>query len=43
MITVLEALVGGNPVPTEGAVHLIERIIPHEEAPEGEATAPQNA
>lgn len=32
MITVLEALVGGNPVPTEGAVHLIERILPHDEA-----------
>ena len=44
MITVLEALVGGNPVPTEGAVHLIERIIPHEEAPQAEATeAPQTA
>lgn len=43
MITVLEALVGGNPVPTEGAVHLIERIIPHDEAHEGEATAPQTA
>ena len=36
MITVLEALVGGNPVPTEGAVHLIERIIPHEQPVEGE-------
>lgn len=44
MITVLEALVGGNPVPTEGAVHLIERIIPHDEAaPEGEHEAPQAA
>lgn len=31
MIGVLEALLGGNPVQTEGAVHLIERIIPHEE------------
>lgn len=44
MITVLEALVGGNPVPTEGAVHLIERIIPHDEAPAGEGeAAPQAA
>ena len=35
MITVLEALLGGNPVPTEGAVHLIEKITPHvEDAPE---------
>lgn len=42
MIRVLEALVGGNPVATEGAVHLIERIIPHEHV-EGEHEAPKTA
>lgn len=28
MITVLEALIGGNPVEADGAIHLIERIAP---------------
>jgi hypothetical protein len=47
MINVLEALVGGNPVQTDDAVHLIERIIPHdrgtEQAPEGVAPQVANA
>ena len=42
MITVLEALVGGNPVPTEGAVHLIERITPHVDAKPADVTGEES-
>ncbi len=31
MIETLQALIGGNPVQAEGAIHLIERIIPHKD------------